>query len=284
MYANISIDVDLNTDTDAGCVLRSLAIGIDIGGSKIKAALVDTSTGKILGRVHALVTPADATPDQVAKACQNLVETVVSSPEIANVGDALNLPVGVAFPGPLPGGEITFMAHLSQQWVGVSPNQFFSTQLGRKTWVLNDADAAGLAEATYGAARHIAGSVFVATLGTGIGTALIHNGVLFPNTELGHIEIDGMEAETQAAASQRIQQNLSWEQWIERLQRYLNEIEKLFWPQIIVLGGGISAHHEKFVPQLQTRAQIVPAKLQNTAGIIGAAHWARVQTNQTPNQ
>jgi polyphosphate glucokinase len=168
-------------------------------------------------------------------------------------------------------------ANIDSAWIGTDARKLLSDRLGRPVTVVNDADAAGVGELHFGAARNAMGLVLVTTLGTGIGSALLYNGVLVPNSELGHLEIDGHDAEDQAAASIRSDDSLSWEQWAERLQRYYSHVENLLWPDLIVVGGGVSRKADKFLPLLHLRAPIVAAQLANSAGIIGAA-WLATTT------
>lgn len=243
----------------------STAFGIDIGGSGIKGALVDLETGEFIGERHRIETPQPATPEAVGGVCKALLDYF-------NVPDSM--PVGITFPAPLPGGVIPFIANLDKSWEGVNLREAMEKYTGHKVTVCNDADAAGYAEVIYGAAKGENGVVIVTTLGTGIGTALVCNGMLVPNTELGHLELDGHDAETRASAKIRTRDDLSWKEWTSRLQRYYSHLEMLFSPDLIVVGGGVSRKHEKFLPKLELRTRIIPAKLRNTAGIVGAAYLA----------
>jgi polyphosphate glucokinase len=241
------------------------AFGIDVGGSGIKGAPVDLETGEFAGERLRIPTPEGSTPEAVSAVIAELVESF-------DLHD--KTPVGVAFPAPILHGVVPTIANLDQSWAGVNLNAVISTALGRTVIGVNDADAAGVGEATYGAAKGIGGTILVATLGTGIGSALIVDGHLVPNSELGHLEIDGHDAESQASDRARTRDNLSWTQWAERLQRYFETIEYLLSPDLIVVGGGVSKNHERFLPLLSLRAQIIPAKLRNAAGIVGAAKLA----------
>lgn len=245
--------------------MASVACGIDIGGSGIKAALVDLATGEFIGDRVRIETPRPATPDAVAEVCRELLD---------RLGVAADVPVGVAFPAPIVHGVVQFMANLDPSWTGTDVTELMRRHLGRAVTALNDADAAGLAEVAYGAAKGVTGEVIVTTQGTGIGSAVIVDGTLVPNTELGHLEIDGHDAEKQASSGQKTLQNLSWEQWAERLQRYYSHLEMLFSPDLFVVGGGVSQNHAKFMPLLHLKTPMVPAKLFNTAGIVGAAYEA----------
>ncbi len=238
-------------------------LGIDIGGSGIKGAPVDLSTGALTGSRIRIPTPKKSTP----KACASVVAQIVEQFS-AQIGDS---PVGVTVPAPVVHGVVPMMANLDPAWVGVDAEKLFSDQLGRQVVLVNDADAAGLAEVRYGAAQGRRGVVIVTTLGTGIGTALINDGVLVPNTELGHLEIAGFDAETRASAAAKAREKLSYQRWSKRLQIYYSAVEKLFWPDLFVVGGGVSASHERFLPLLKLQTPIVPAMLLNQAGIVGAA-------------
>jgi Transcriptional regulator/sugar kinase len=242
--------------------MDGVACGIDIGGSGVKGALVDLKTGEFIGERIRIDTPKPATPLAVAQTCAEVVKQLDVDGSI---------PVGITVPAPIHRGHVPFIANLDPSWEGLEVLPFFEDVLGRSVSVLNDADAAGLAEVDFGAARGENGVVIVTTLGTGIGSALIYRGVLVPNTELGHIELDGYDAESRASAHQKVVQDLSWETWSKRLQRYYSALEMLFSPDLIVVGGGVSKNHDKFLPSLELRTPIVPAELFNTAGIVGAA-------------
>ncbi|MFF5702208.1 polyphosphate--glucose phosphotransferase [Streptomyces sp. NPDC012794] len=240
--------------------------GVDIGGSGIKGAPVDLERGELAQERHKVATPQPATPEGVA-GC------------VAEVVDAFSWegPVGVTFPGVVTGGVIRTAANMDKGWVGVDAAALLSDRLGgRPVTVLNDADAAGVAEMTYGAGRGVGGTVLLLTLGTGIGSALFLDGRLVPNTELGHLELKGHDAETRASVKAKEDGDLSWERWAQRLEKYLAHVEMLFSPDLLILGGGVSRKPEKFLPLIKgIRAEIVPAKLQNNAGIVGAAMAAR---------
>lgn len=245
--------------------MATLACGIDIGGSGIKSALVNLETGELAGERVRIETPVPATPEAVAEVCRQLLE---------QLGVGSEVPVGVALPAPIVHGVVPFMANLDQSWTGANVNEVMEAALGRPVVALNDADAAGLAEVAYGAAKGVPGTIIVTTQGTGIGSAVIVDGTLVPNTELGHLEIDGYDAEKQASAGQKTLQDLSWKKWAKRLQRYYSHVEMLFSPDLFVVGGGVSRKHEKFLPLLELKTPIVPAQLLNTAGIVGAAYQA----------
>lgn len=242
------------------------AFGIDIGGSGIKGAPVDLIHGKFADERLRIPTPEHSTPEAVAEVVKQILDHF-------DVHDGT--PIGIAFPAPVkPDKPLDFMANLDQSWVGVDLNAFMSEHTGRTVHVVNDADAAGLAEAQFGAAKNSEGLVIATTLGTGIGTALIINGVLVPNTELGHLELDGGDAEKYAADSVRSAKELTWKKWGKRLTKYYRLLEKYFSPDVFVVGGGVSKKHEKFFEYIDIETPIVPAALLNDAGIVGAAYFA----------
>jgi polyphosphate glucokinase len=226
-------------------------LGIDIGGSGIKGAPVNLDTGQFAEDRKRIATPQPSTPEAVA-------DVVV---EIAkHFGGKSSAPVGITVPAVVVRGQARTAANIDSSWIGTDAESLLSDRLGRRAVVVNDADAAGLA-----------------TLGTGIGSALLHRGMLIPNSELGHLEIDGVDAETQAADRARERDDLSFEQWAARLQNYFAHVEDLLSPDLIVIGGGVSKHADKYLPLLHLRAPIVPALLGNAAGIVGAA-WLAAQT------
>lgn len=246
-----------------------LGFGIDVGGSGIKGALVDLETGELVGDRVRIPTPEHSTPQAV---CEVIAE-LIGEFELED-----DTPIGLAFPGPIDHGVIRMIANLDDSWTGVNIETTVSERLGRRVYAVNDADAAGFGEALYGAARGHDGVVLLATLGTGIGSALIVDGHLVPNTELGHLEIDGFDAESRAADSARSREDLDWNTWAQRLQRYFSHVELLLSPDLIVVGGGVSKHHKEFLPLLNLRAPIIPAELRNGAGISGAAAYAAQQS------
>ena len=241
-------------------------LGIDVGGSGIKGAPVDLEKGEFATERLRLETPKDSTPTAVVEVIDEIARKFSRQ--------SGKHPIGVTVPAVVSNGIVRTAANIDDSWIGTDACGLFSEHLGREVHVLNDADAAGLAEAHYGAARGTRGLVLVTTLGTGIGTALISDGRLLPNSELGHIEIDGVDAETVTANSVREREDLSWQEWADRLQTYYSTLEDLLWPDLIVVGGGVSKKAEKFLPLLHLRAPIVAAQLKNDAGIIGAAHAA----------
>ncbi|MFN5559099.1 MAG: polyphosphate--glucose phosphotransferase, partial [Rhodoluna sp.] len=194
---------------------------------------------------------------------------------ISKLPNSDGLPVGICFPAVVSHGVTMSAANVSKEWIGLDADRLFEKELKRTVHVLNDADAAGLAEAKFGAAKDKRGLIIMATLGTGIGTALINNGKLIPNSELGHLEIDGVDYESMASFAAKEKDNLSFEQWAKRLQKYFSKLEALFSPDLFIVGGGVSKEHEAFLPLLKLKTPIVPAENRNSAGILGAAHWAR---------
>ncbi|MCW2834998.1 MAG: Polyphosphate glucokinase [Nocardioides sp.] len=236
-------------------------IGIDFGGTGIKAAVVDLGAGDLASNREKIQTPQPATPDAVAEVFAELVGRFPASTS----------QVGVTVPGVVRHGIVHSAANIDPAWINTDADAVFTAALGREVHVVNDADAAGLAEVEYGAAKGQRGLVIVTTLGTGIGSALIHNGVLVPNSELGHLEIEGFNAESRAANSVREKEQLSWEDWAERLTTYYRAVERLFSPELFVVGGGVSKSSDAFLPLLDIETPIVAAQLRNAAGIIGAA-------------
>lgn len=236
------------------------AIGVDIGGSGIKAAVVDVRTGQFVGERTRIPTPQPATPEAVADTVAELV-----------AGSGQRGPVGIGLPGAVVSGRVMTAAHIDSGWLGVDAPHLFAERLGRRVAVLNDADAAGLAEVRFGAGAGVLGVVLVLTLGTGIGSALFIDGQLVPNTELGHIEIRGMAGERRASAGAREREGLSFKRWAPLLGEYINRVDQLVWPDLVILGGGISRRADRFVDRLEVRPPVVAAELQNRAGIVGAA-------------
>jgi polyphosphate glucokinase len=236
-------------------------LGIDVGGSGIKAAPVDTVNGKLLTKRCRLLTPQPSTPEAVAE-------------KVAQVVKHFNWqgPAGCGFPSAVKRGVIYTAANVSKQWIGVNAEEILQEATGCDVVVINDADAAGLAEMRFGAGRgHQDGIVLIVTLGTGIGTALFVAGHLVPNTEFGHIEIRGKDAERWATAAVRKREKLSWKKWAGQVDEYLNTMERLVWPDLIIIGGGVSKRHEKFFPFFTVQTRVVPAEMRNEAGIVGAA-------------
>lgn len=246
--------------------MSTLAVGIDIGGTGIKGALVDAATGELVGERVKIATPEGGDPDAVLAAVGELVEGFG--------GDADGVPLGVCFPAIVRHGRTMSAANVSKRWIGLEAERLFEKTLGRDIQFVNDADAAGVAEVRFGAARDQAGLVIMTTLGTGIGSAFLYDGVLIPNSELGHLEIDGADAETRASYAAKEREDLDWGPWAARLQRFYSHVEFLFSPELFIVGGGVSKHHEEFLPLLELETPIVPAALRNNAGILGAAWLA----------
>ena len=254
---------------------RKFVLGIDIGGSGIKGAPVDLETGELAADRLRIDTPEKSTPKNVAAVVAEIVTHFHDQ-----IGEG---PLGITIPSVVTHGRTRSAANIDESWVDCEAEQLFEEVLGRDIWLVNDADAAGVAESKYGAAKDHPGLVLLTTLGTGIGSALIHRGVLVPNSELGHLKIDGHDAESQAASSVKDELDLSYDEWVPRLQRFYEVVEGLFWPDLFVVGGGISKKAHKFLPQLELSAPIVPAKLRNTAGIVGAAWLAADRTAEKEN-
>lgn len=239
-------------------------LGIDIGGSGIKGAPVDVVSGTLAESRRRIPTPQ---PALVRPVCDTLRRIVETFPDATG-------PIGCTFPGIVISGRIYSAANLDDSWIGVDAGARFSEACGRPVVLINDADAAGLAEARFGAGAGRSGVVLVLTLGTGIGSALLHNGRLVPNTELGHLELGGEVIERRASNRARKAQKLSFEEWTERLNQYLTHLDRLLSPDLVVVGGGISKRFDTFGPKLRSRAEVVPALLRNDAGMVGAALWA----------
>jgi polyphosphate glucokinase len=237
------------------------ALGIDIGGTGIKAAPVDVAAGKLLADRQKIATPRPAVPDAIADVVKQLTTSFSWSG-----------PVGITFPGVVIDGVTRTAPNLDPAWIGLDAGSLFGKAAGNPVRVLNDADAAGVAEMTFGAGAGEKGTALMLTFGTGIGSALFTRGVLVPNTEFGHIEIHGQDAETRASERAKVLHDLSWGKWAGRVDEYLQHMEALVSPHLIIIGGGISKQSDKFVPRLTgVRARIVPAALLNDAGIVGAA-------------
>jgi polyphosphate glucokinase len=243
-----------------------VVLGIDIGGSGVKGAPVDLGTGEFAADRLRIETPQPATPQAVAEVVAQIAE---------QFSEASDGPIGVAIPAVCQNGVARSAANIDPSWVDTDVDALLTDLLHRPVHVVNDADAAGVAEVRYGAAQGVSGLVIVTTLGTGIGSALILDGRLVPNSELGHLEIDGYDAEKRAAHSAKEREDLSYEEWAERLQRYYSHVERLFWPELFIVGGGVSKKADQFLPLLDLRTRIIPATLQNTAGIVGAAALGR---------
>ena len=245
-------------------------IGIDFGGTGIKGAPVDLEVGDFAQDRVRIDTPKPADPRSVATVFQQIVDSFPSS----------TTPIGVTVPGIVRRGVVLSAANIDKSWIREDADAIFTEALGREVHVVNDADAAGLAEAEYGAAKGRGGQVMVITLGTGIGSALIWDGELVPNTEMGHLELDGALAEARAATSAREREGLSWKEWSERLTAYFRHLERLFTPDLFVVGGGVSKSWDKFGHLIEIETEIIPARLENRAGIVGAALVAHRKAGQ----
>lgn len=239
-------------------------LGIDVGGSGIKGAPVDTGTGELLAERVRIKTPDKAEPQPVAEVA-------------AQITKAFNWqgPVGIGFPAPIKAGVAMMAANISPKWVGTNADELFTKVTGCDCHMINDADAAGLAEMEFGSGKGHQGTVIMLTLGTGIGTAIFYNGRLLPNTEFGHLDMKGMDAEHRVSDAVRQSEELTWKQYAKRLNKYLMEMEKLFWPDLFIVGGGISKQSDKYLPLLKIPTPIITAQLLNQAGIVGAALAAR---------
>lgn len=246
--------------------MTKVGFGIDIGGSGIKGARVNLEDGTLASERIKILTPRPATPEKVAAVIQQLLDEAGWSG-----------PVGCTFPGIVRHGILYSAANLGGHWVGTDFAGMLRDITGHASAVLNDADAAGLAENRFGAARDVPGVVIVTTLGTGIGSAILIDGKLVPNTELGHLEMNGQIAEKQASSAVKEREGLKWGEWSKRLQQYYSMVEFLFSPDLLVVGGGISRKSAKFLPLLDLKTPIVPAQLRNEAGIVGAAMAAAEQ-------
>ncbi|MDQ0822266.1 polyphosphate glucokinase [Arthrobacter sp. V4I6] len=249
-------------------------IGIDIGGTGVKGGIVNVEEGEVRGSCLRFATPQPANPDSVGDVVSQIVDELVTGNEDLDRTST----VGVTFPGIVQHGISRSAANVDKAFLNFDINSFFTERLRRRVAVINDADAAGLAEARCGAGKGTNGTVLVITLGTGIGSALIFDGNLVPNAELGHLSIDGFDAEIRASAVARECDRLTWEEYSVRLQRYFSELEFIFSPELIIVGGGISERTDEYLPLLRLRTPITPAKLRNEAGIVGAAIQAASTT------
>lgn len=241
------------------------AIGIDIGGTGIKGAVVNVKKGDLASERIRFDTPGGASPKEVLQQVANIVDSLEKTED---------LPVGICFPAVIKDGRTLSAANVSSEWIGLNAQKEFEKTLGRAITLLNDADAAGIAEMKFGAGSKAKGLVLMATLGTGIGTALFQNGKLIPNAELGHIEIDGVDYETKASYSAKERESLSFEEWAGRLSKYFSALNRLLSLDLIIVGGGISKQHQEFLPLINCGVRVVPAESRNNAGIIGSAYFA----------
>ncbi|PQE02693.1 polyphosphate glucokinase [Mycolicibacterium parafortuitum] len=257
--------------TEPGSTGHRRGFGVDVGGSGVKGGIVDLDTGALIGERFKLLTPQPATPEAVAKTIAEVVR------HFGWTG-----PLGVTYPGVVSDGIVRTAANVDKAWIGRSARDVISAELdGQPVTVLNDADAAGLAEEKFGAGRDNTGVIVLLTFGTGIGSAVIHNGVLLPNTEFGHLEVGGKEAEHRAASSVKERKEWTYERWTREVTKVLVAIENAIWPDLFIAGGGISRKADKWIPLLQNRVPVVAATLQNTAGIVGAAMAAEFDVTAT---
>ncbi len=252
-----------------GTRLKGIALGIDVGGTGVKAALVDLATGKLASDRVRERTPQPATPEAVTETVASVVGQVLDGEKVPD-----DLPVGCGLPGVVTDGVLRTAANIDKAWVGVSVEGLVGEAIGRRVLGINDADAAGLAELAYGAAEGVPGTVLLLTIGTGIGSALFVDGRLVPNTEFGHLEFHGKDAELRVSGAARNRRGLGWKRWAREFDEYLDRLELYFWPDLIILGGGVSKDMAKYAHLLTTRAPVVPAQHLNVAGIVGAAYAA----------
>jgi polyphosphate glucokinase len=237
-----------------------ITLGIDIGGSGIKGAPVNTETGEIVVERYRVETPLPSTPENCAQIVRHIVEHF-----------DYKGPIGITFPAVVRHGVTLTAANVDKSWINCDAESLLNRVTGHPVMVLNDADAAGIAEVAFGAGKDVPGTVAMFTFGTGIGSAFFVDGVLFPNTEFGHLKIRGKDAEHRASAKVKEDKQLKWSEWVERVNELFVEIDTLFTPDLIIIGGGISKRYDKFGKHLKSKAKIVPAKLLNDAGIVGAA-------------
>ncbi len=248
-----------------GCV-EALALGIDVGGTGVKAALVDVSRGELVSQRFRSKTPHPATPDAVAACVREVVDMVAADHRLAP-----GVPVGCGLPAVVKNGMVMTAANIDQAWIGLSAAELIGKSLQRPVYALNDADAAAMAEVRIGAGRNCHGTVLLLTVGTGIGSGLVVGGQLVPNTEFGHIEVKGRDAESRLSGAARERRKLRWSAWADEFNGYLERVEAYVWPDLIILGGGVSKVMDKYRDLLRSRAPIVAAQFLNIAGIIGAA-------------
>ena len=254
------------TDDATATAGGRLAIGIDVGGSGIKAAVVDVDTGRLTSERLRVPTPVPSAPEAVVASISRLVRRLVKSGGLDD-----SLPVGVGLPGVTIDGALRFAGNIDQAWIDFPVVDRLTKVLKRPIFIINDADAAGIAEMRFGVGKGRSGTVIFLTLGTGVGSGVFTDGVLVPNTEFGQMEIRGRVAERRSAAVARVRRGLSWKAWATDLDEHLDRIQQLMWPNLLILGGGVSKSPEKYIPRLTVKCPVVPAELRNDAGIIGAA-------------
>jgi polyphosphate glucokinase len=261
-----------------------IAVGVDVGGSGIKVGVVDVDRGVLVGPRHRVSTPQPSTPETVVPLIIRTVRlTLRGAGVLAGRTTAVRFPVGVGMPSVILDGVTKTAANIDPGWVDFDLGGRLRAAFAGTVEVLNDADAAGLAEMRFGAGVGERGVVFVLTLGTGLGSGMFNDGVLVPNTELGHMEIRGRDAERRSAAVARTRRGLSWRAWAADLDEHLHAIDRLFWPNLIILGGGVSKNADKFIPRLTVRPRVLPATLRNDAGIVGAAMAAAERFDEGAN-
>ena len=250
----------------AAAPVGPLAIGVDVGGSGVKAAVVDTASGLLVSERLRVPTPTPSTPDRVGATIGRLIRRLAKAAAIPT-----DTPVGVGLPGVAMNGRLLTAANIDPAWIDYPIADKLSKSLKRPVSIVNDADAAGIAEMRFGIGVGRPGVVIFLTLGTGVGSGVFNDGVLVPNTEFGQMEIRGRPAERRSAAAARVRRGLSWKAWASDLDEHLQRIEDLMWPTLFIIGGGVSKNADKYIPRLTTRTPVVPASLRNDAGIIGAA-------------
>jgi polyphosphate glucokinase len=255
-----------------------IAIGVDVGGSGIKAAVVDVDEGRLVSLRLRVATPNPSTPEAVIASISRLVKRLAKT-----AGLGLSTPVGVGLPGVTIGGRVKTASNIDAGWVDFPVVERLGRTLGRQVAIVNDADAAGIAEMRFGVGRDQPGVVIFLTLGTGVGSGVFNDGTLVPNTEFGQMEIRGRVAERRSAAAARVRRGLSWKAWSADLDEHLHAIDALMWPNLMIVGGGVSKNADRFLPRLTVRCPVVPAQLRNDAGIIGAAIIAAESPAPTPD-
>jgi polyphosphate glucokinase len=244
-------------------------LGIDVGGTGVKAAVVELETGTLVSERIRVRTPVPGTPKAVARTIAEIVNRLSTSTDLPP-----DLPVGCGLPGVVLGPDLVTAVNIGPGWSDEPAADLIGAAIGRRVHAINDADAAGMAEMAFGAGRGHNGSVLMLTVGTGIGSALFRRGVLYPNTELGHLRMSGRAAETRLSGAARVRRRLKWREWASEFNGYLARLEAYLWPDLIILGGGVSKAFAEYSDRLETRAPVVPAQFQNTSGIIGAAMHA----------
>ncbi len=240
--------------------MARILLGVDVGGSSVKAGLVDVTNGELVSELLAAPTPVPSTPDALLPVIEDLAARLSSTG-----------PAGICFPSVVKNGKVRTAANVATAWIGVDGAALAAQALGRPVVFLNDADAAGIAEVRWGAGRGVSGPIVMLTFGTGIGSALFIEGKLYPNTELGHLEMRGMDAEKWASAHVRTALRLDWSQWCERVNEYLARMQALLWPDLFILGGAVTEHFAEFAPLLRVEAEVRPARFTGQAGVVGAA-------------